>query len=533
MDPTTPADNSGSTAPPESTGNSLKDGVEAVFRYRRVVLLCLVAGALVGLAYAMSRPAQFETRASFMITYENSPRIERDDRMRWSLSFLNTFYEGYDPKRYVADLFISSDFLHYALRRTFPGEHPKESLDRAARLVRKRLNLETNLEESYPVLSVSYRSPYPREPVVVLSGLLESLPPYTAREFRRNLKLTFSLSKQLLEKGDLGNRQKKQLARRASDIRFALRVNQFTDERFSIVLLNDPRLRRKARSTILGVLSGTAGGLLLGVLLAVTFTAMDPFLRTPEDVRLNLDLPLLGSIPGAASAEGSPDLTVHPHSPVAESFHRLDAMLTSRTEGGREELLVTSPSNGEGKTTVSCNLARSFARRGNRTLLADFDLREGDLHRKMGLPRSPGVTSLLTDRCSLREALNRREDGPDVLSRGPDLGNPSDLLTGDRVERVLDEARRQYDWVILDSPPVLGRADTRIVSRLVDGVLLVFRARQTHLQAARQALDAIRAIDAPLLGCVFNDSAGPDSVAPPGSGNPSDRPTSGSVAASS
>lgn len=475
---------------------------EQLIHHRTVVVLCLLAGITLGAAYTTHQPAPFEARASFLLEYEPSDNVYDSDRMWWTLHFLRAYYEGHTLKRTLADFFTGSEFLRYALQRTYPGRVPERNLRRASRLVRKRLTMGPELdEERFPYLEATYRSPHPGEARVILSGLLRSFPGYISRQFRRNMDVTLSLSRELLDRGNLKPRAKEKVVQRIRDIEFASRLDQFRGDRFVVRLLNDPRPEREPKTPVVNVLAGGSSGLIVGLLCALGLGALDPSLRTRADVQSRLDLPLLGEIPRARHpAEVPPDMTLHPRSPFAESFRRIRANVRGRRSGGEKRILVvTSPSPAEGKSTVAYNLAGAFSRQDANVLLADFDLPAGDL------PRSPGTTSVLTGRCSLEEALQRRDEGFDRLPPGTLSGNAADLLTPSELTGMFDDLRRRYDRVILDTPPVLGRADTLTLSRFSDAVLLVLRARQTHLEAARRALRELREVDAHVMGCVLND----------------------------
>ena len=197
-----------------------------------------------------------------------------------------------------------------------------------------------------------------------------------------------------------------------------------------------------------------------------------------------------------------------PHSPEAEQYRALrETIERKRRDNDLRVVAVTSAGPGEGKTVTSLNLAGALAQSsGTRVLLVDADLRRPAVARYLGLTdeRSLGLADILADdTCNLTAAVRRLDAiNVSVLLPGRAHAKPYELLASSRMEGVLGDMRRQYDFVLLDTPPVLPVADCRALGRWVDAFLFVVAAHQT----TRKMLgEAVRQLDASkVMGMVFN-----------------------------
>jgi len=197
--------------------------------------------------------------------------------------------------------------------------------------------------------------------------------------------------------------------------------------------------------------------------------------------------------------------------PEAEAYRALRTTLSfSRLPEKRRTVLFTSARRGEGKSMTAINFAAVCAYGERPTLLVDADLRRPQIQRVLGVAGAGGglSTFLQHGRNGGLAALAESSGLPflDVVTAGPVVSNPAELLSRPSFGDLIDEARGAYDWVIVDAPPVLPIADAVIVSRVVDGVILLVDLRATPLSAARKARDLLRAVGAPVLGVVANNA---------------------------
>lgn len=170
-----------------------------------------------------------------------------------------------------------------------------------------------------------------------------------------------------------------------------------------------------------------------------------------------------------------------------------------------KSILVTSAAAKEGKSTMAVHLAIAHASQGKKTLLVDGDLRRPTVHRKLGLSGDVGLSSILTGESEWKPTVQKVESRPnlDVISSGPPSHRAADLI-GPRMGDLIDEFAKEYDLVIVDSPPVLGFAEPLQMATGVDGVVVVSRAGETKRKAISALLSAMRRIRANVLGVVLN-----------------------------
>ncbi|ARF70017.1 hypothetical protein B7C51_22465 [Paenibacillus larvae subsp. pulvifaciens] len=168
-------------------------------------------------------------------------------------------------------------------------------------------------------------------------------------------------------------------------------------------------------------------------------------------------------------------------------------------------LVITSSLPGEGKSTVAANLAVAMAQEKKRILLVDADLRKPTQHEWFHIPHFPGLSNVLLGQAPLENAIHYVEDAlVHVLPAGPLPPNPSELLGSLDMQQFMVILQKDYDMVLIDSPPILPVSDGLVLSRLADGVLLVIRSGKTSQEKARKAKSQLDHVKAHLIGSVFN-----------------------------
>jgi capsular exopolysaccharide synthesis family protein len=193
---------------------------------------------------------------------------------------------------------------------------------------------------------------------------------------------------------------------------------------------------------------------------------------------------------------------------VAEAYRTIrTAVFFGVPKGKAKTILITSPNAGDGKTTLVSNLAIAMAQAGQKTLLLDADLRKPMQHNIFEFENSKGLSSILAGTITLDEAIQAGPvEGLDVLSCGPEVPNPSEILNSDAFTEILKgDLTKRYDRIIVDSPPVGPVADSQILSAGCDITLLVLRAEKSTRKHSQQACDVLQSVGGHLLGAVVND----------------------------
>ncbi|MGH9371660.1 MAG: GumC family protein, partial [Vicinamibacterales bacterium] len=247
-------------------------------------------------------------------------------------------------------------------------------------------------------------------------------------------------------------------------------------------------------------------GLALGVGLAYTAEYLDDTVKIPDDVTRRLRLPLLGLVPAVSSGK-VPVLTNSVPHDFGEAFRSLRTSLvfTNGTDGKRL-IAVTSTQPLEGKTTTACNLAVALALGGSRVMLIDADMRRPGLHRTMGLQNEVGLSHVLTGQARIREAVQRTSE-PNLyaMTAGRTPPNPSELLASSRMQNLLANLQSgPFDWVIIDTPPVLAVTDAVIIAPYVSGLVFVVGAEMTRRAHAERAIQTIQTGKPNIIGAVLN-----------------------------
>ena len=281
------------------------------------------------------------------------------------------------------------------------------------------------------------------------------------------------------------------------------------------------------RQAIVGI--GVALSLMIGLLLAFVRESLDNKVRTPDDIRSHTGLASLAMVPsygpktgkalrpgldagllsnGKTSFDNRPRVYLGDAAgPGTEAIRDLrTALMFSRAGGPPRTVLVTSPSSGEGKTTVAMNLAAALSLR-SKTCLLECDLRSPQISQAFGLLGNLGLSHVLVGAIPKEKALVRIPELPglSVMPAGAGVPNPGDLIASDQMRQVCNTLRNEFDYVVIDAPPVIPFSDARLLASEVESVILVARYEFTTHRAIERGAQLLQEVQAPLAGFVLND----------------------------
>jgi succinoglycan biosynthesis transport protein ExoP len=265
----------------------------------------------------------------------------------------------------------------------------------------------------------------------------------------------------------------------------------------------------------LNILLAIIVSLLTGTGLAFFFEYLDNTIKLPEEVEKHLDIPFLGSTPLFSTKnkwnirdDTSPELVAfnYPRSTASELYRGIrTSILFSSAEAVPQVVLITGVGQQEGKTITTANLAVTMAQADSKIVILDCDMRRANVHKVFGTANDHGISNLLVGNSNMREAiLHTRIPNLDVIPCGPIPPNPAELLGSTRMTTLLNSLRKHYAHILIDSPPSIAVTDAVVLSKSVDGVILVIRAGYTAKEIIKSGIAQFGAVGAHILGAVLN-----------------------------
>lgn len=193
-----------------------------------------------------------------------------------------------------------------------------------------------------------------------------------------------------------------------------------------------------------------------------------------------------------------------PSSIAAESYRRIKTSLEFANVDTRPQVIqICSSMQGEGKSVTALNVAATYAEDGKKVLVVDLDFRRPKLHRAFRVENKDGITDVLAGHIKLEDAIKHGEHGIDCLNRGSKAPYPTAILGSDNMADLFKTLRKQYEYIIVDCPPILAVSDAAIISKLCDGCLFVVSQSKTEKAAAKESVKTLRDNGVNILGCVF------------------------------
>ncbi|MFA5874662.1 MAG: polysaccharide biosynthesis tyrosine autokinase [Anaerolineales bacterium] len=250
----------------------------------------------------------------------------------------------------------------------------------------------------------------------------------------------------------------------------------------------------------------------VGLMLAAGIVFLIEFLgdtiRDPQEITRKWGVPVLGTIIRYKHDKNELITAKQPRSPITEAFRVLRTNLQFASFNlPIHTLLITSPSPGDGKTTVATNLGSVIAQGGRKVVIVDADLQRPRIHKILQVPNRVGLTDqFIRSLDHVNGAVKQTEiGGLHVLTSGNLLPNPSELLGSERMSEILRQLASQFDTIILDAPPILVVTDALVLAPRVDGVLVVIKPSVTKWAALKHTLEQLRQVKANVIGVVMND----------------------------
>jgi capsular exopolysaccharide synthesis family protein len=251
-------------------------------------------------------------------------------------------------------------------------------------------------------------------------------------------------------------------------------------------------------------------GLMLGGALAMLRDFMDHKFHSTDEVDAALGIPVLGLVPSMSQdqsvSERGQNVHLDSSSQTAEAYRTIrTAVFFGVPPSKAKTLLVTSPVPGEGKSTLISNLAIAMAQAGQKTLVLDADFRKPMQHSIFKIGNDIGLSSVLIEATTLEGAIHTNViNGLDILTTGPIVPNPSEILNSETFAGILSKLAGEYDRILIDSPPSLPVTDAQILAALSDITLLVIKADYSTRRTSLQARDNLLSVGAKLLGTIIN-----------------------------
>ncbi len=254
---------------------------------------------------------------------------------------------------------------------------------------------------------------------------------------------------------------------------------------------------------------GCVVGLMLAAGIVTLIEYLDDTIKTPDDITQLLDLPVIGYIgkmPGMNKKKAYAYVAEQPRSPIAESYRalRTNIEFAGSSENPIRSILIASAGPGEGKSTTATNLSIVIAQSGKKVILVDADMRRPTIHHMFSLQNRAGLSTLFSNGTKVSEVEHPwRLDNMKIITSGGLPNNPSELLSSDKMVKILANLEEAADIVVMDSPPFLV-TDASVLASKVDGVVLVIQPGLTTRDSAIAVANQLRRANANIIGVVFN-----------------------------
>lgn len=449
---------------------------ETILQWWWFILLAVVVGAGSGYVFSRVQEPLYEATTKLMIQESSYSPLTRLSDMEVSQRLANTYSEMVKTSPVLQEI-ITELQLDISLERL-------------------KGNIDTEVLRNTQLLRISVTSNDPAEAQRIANTLTE----------------VFIRQSQERRVGEVTRLRSALSAAGISQTTELLREQIYATGNIVIVeparLPQDPVSPRTTRNVILALLLGA----IVGIIGSFFLEYLREGVRTPEHLR-RLGLTALGIVPWLQGGDSTEKIMMipakYPGSLTAEAFRVLRQNLYfCLADKPNRVLMVTSALKGEGKSFICSNLAATFAQGGKRVLLIDADLRKGNLCRELGLSpeRGLGLSDLLANHQGGWQplVLDTEVEGLHLLPAGSRPPNPVELLGSKKMSNLMAELAKHYEVIIVDSPPVLGLADTLALAPLAGGVILVANVEKLKPREVESTIDSLKKGGSSILGAVIN-----------------------------
>lgn len=270
----------------------------------------------------------------------------------------------------------------------------------------------------------------------------------------------------------------------------------------------EPIRPKKQLNLILALVVGLMGG----VGLAFFIEYLDNSIKFPNEVKDDLKIPYLGPVPafsGEITQEGVSEELVLIHSPkstASESFRGIrTGILFSSADTPPQVILITSAAPSEGKSSCAANIGMTLAMAGSKVVILDCDMRRPRQHKIFNCPRDIGISSVLVGTSPLSDVvIHTMVENLDLIPCGPIPPNPSEIVGSKKIKQLIDVLRKNYQHILIDSPPITAVTDAVLLSQATDSVLLVIRAGSTPKPVIQNGIEQLKNVNAHIMGAILN-----------------------------
>ena len=253
----------------------------------------------------------------------------------------------------------------------------------------------------------------------------------------------------------------------------------------------------------INIVIGILSGVLLGGIIVFIKEFKGGSIETKEEVEEKIGIPVLGTIPKNYKDTDVFEVDKNPKSVISEEYRILRTNLKYTSfEKYHRVFQVTSAVPGEGKSTVSINLALALAEEA-KVVLIDCDMRKPSIHKKLNISRKGGLSDILIGKSDIMDVAYRYNKNLLIITAGNSIENPSEMLSSRAMERMIRRLKDVVDYVIIDAPPVQAVTDAQILSTRCDGTILVVKSGETKVKEVLNTIDLLKKVKEDILGIVL------------------------------